>query len=383
MLSLELNLPVGTYVRHSEFHEAPDSKPSSEASPDHRHLQYIHTRISGEDGLGQAVIEPYHAPLLPLAPNTTPRKPPILQLKVTGNKKNGFSAGRTNGGWLRRDVAQKSPFVQPVSMPEVDKLPKSSPLVNLDACKIPSTSVRSVWSKTPSTPLTGRTSNKVNEHHFPSLGLTTDEAQPARNNLAALAVEPLANDVTGSSRGPERQLGPVEDSNKWHLVVSQKKAKKAQRESKRKAKKVSDSSEETLSPTAEQEAGCKNRTHKSHQGLLNGSIDCNVANAMDELTPRSTADCIVELIADDKDGVRAKAADEQATIVGTAFKPFSIPLPRTDHGKHDRWTRFTRIFAVDQFTIPLLQSSEGCLHGSACRFESQGILDCPFHKPRK
>ena len=382
-VSSDVSSPADANARGRDSYELPNSVQSPASGPDHRHLQHIHTRISGDDGLGQAVIEPYHAPLLPLAPNTTPMKPAILQLKVVENKENRVSAGKTNRGWLRRDVTRQLPFVQPVSEPEVDEKPPSSPPTRFRASKTPSSPIKPAWGTIPSTRSPGRPSPKVNEHQFPSLGSFPEKARAASTISDALAVQPPAGDFSSSLQGPERLITSVEDNDKWHPVVSQKKAKKAQREAKRKAKKVSESSEETLSPTAEGEADFEQIAQESFGELPSASTDCEASSAMDVMAPQDPVDSVVELTTDDKGGVSSVATKEQVTVADAPSEPSSSPLSRTTHGKHDHWTRFSRAFAVDQLTVPLLQSFEGCSHGSSCRFESQGVPDCPFHEPRK
>lgn len=380
-VSFNMSLPVDTNACNSDICEPPNSVQSPASGPDHRHLQHIHIRVSGDDGLGQAVIEPYHAPLLPLTPNTKAKKRTILQLKVIENKKNNIFAGKTNRGWLRRDVAQQSVFVQPDSSPDVDGAATSP--IKSSASGTASTSGKPVWDKIRSTRSPGRLTPKVDEHHFPSLGLTADKARTASIISDVLAVQPPADDITVSLQGPERLITPVEDSDKWHPVVSQKKAKKAQREAKRKAKKVSELSEETSSPTAEEEASFEQVAPEPFEGPSGGLIDCEASSAMDEMTPHSPNDSVVELTINDKDGVSIVPAEEQITVVDVPSEPSPTPLPRTTHGKHDHWTRFHRTFIVDQLTVPLLQSFEGCSHGASCQFESQGVSDCPFHEPRK
>lgn len=377
------NLLLDTNLRGSDIHEPPHAVQSFASGPDRRHLQHIHTRVSGDDGLGQTVIEPYHAPLLPLAPKTVPRKPAILQLKVIENKESRISAGKTNRGWLRRDVARQMPSVQPILGREVDVPQPSSRAARSSASETPSSIIKTAWGKTPSPPSPGPPSSKVDEHHFPSLAPAANKARTASIDFDTLAVQPPAEDITASLQGPERLITSNEDNNNWYPIVSQEKARKAQREAKRKAKKVSESSEETSSSTAEGNAGFKQVTHEPCEDAFSDSLDCEASNATDDMTPQSPNDSVVELTVDGKDGVNLEAADEQMTVVDTSLEPSSAPIPRTTHGKHDHWLRFVRMFNVDQLTVPLLQSFEGCSHGPSCRFESHGVPDCPFHEPRE
>ncbi|KAJ4379614.1 hypothetical protein N0V86_004795 [Didymella sp. IMI 355093] len=357
----------------------------SASDPDRRHLQHIHTRVSGDDGLGQMVIEPYYAPLWPLAPNAArnavPKRLAVLQPNVTKSKENRIPAGMTNCGWLRQDVAQQIPFGQSFSVPKEDKLPPSLASVRSGIAKTPPTPIMPAWGKTTSIKSPGLQSPGLDERHFPSLDPPMKTPQSALIPFDVLAVKSPAEDATISLRGPESMITPVEDNNKWHPVVSQKKAKKAQREAKRKAKKVSESSEETLSPTSVEEASLKQAARDPSKESSRGSTDRDDSNLVDKMCSRSPSDPVIELIDDGKDDLSIVAVEEQIALVDTPLEPTFTPISRTTHRKHDHWTRFMRMFAVDQLTVPVLQSFEGCLHGSSCRFESHGVPDCPFHEP--
>jgi hypothetical protein len=151
-------------------------------------------------------------------------------------------------------------------------LPPSPPPTSSSASRIPSSSIKPAWGTMPSTRSPGRSSPKVNEFHFPSLGPSPEKARSASTISDALAVRSPADNITASLQGLERLIAPVQDSNKWHSVISQKKAKKAQREAKRKTKKVSESSEETLNPIAEEEAGSEQVAHESFVEPSSASI---------------------------------------------------------------------------------------------------------------
>lgn len=376
-------LLIDTETQTSDVPEAPmlPALPPT-TGPDRRHLQHIHTRVSGDDGLGQKVIEPYYAPLLPLTPNATPKRPAVLQLKVIENKENMILASMTNRRWLRRDVARKLPFDQSGTVPEEDMLPPSPPPVKSSTAKTSCTPLKTAWGKTTGVGSRAQLSPGFDERHFPSLNLPAKKSKTASVHSDALAVQPPADDVTTSLQGPERVITPTEHTDNWHPIVSQKKAKKAQREAKRKAKKVSQPPEEMLSPTAEEEASSEHAAHDLCEVSLSSSASDDDSHVTDEMSPQSLSAPIIELIDNGKDDVSIIAVEEQVAVFDAPPESSLTPIPRTTHGKHDHWARFIRAFTVDQLTVPLLQSFEGCSHGSSCQFESHGVLDCPFHEPR-
>lgn len=364
-------LPFNTKIMHSEILEPPVHIFSPNSSPDSRHLKQIHTRITGDDGLGHRVIEPYHAPLLPLAPNVASKKAAVLQLRITENKENKVPAGMTNRGWLRRDVARQTSSGQP------------QPSVRSATFGPTSMSLKSPWGKTGSSSSTKQSTLPLSQHCFPSLGFPVKKIQPCLTPPSALAVQPPSGDVIRSLQGPESPLTPFQAADDGHPAVSQKKAKKAQREAKRKAKKTTEGSEKASSPTVEEKASLQQAAGDSYEEPLENLSDSNGSNFEEESPSHSSAEHTKELFESVQDDIEVAAVEEQATLVETLSKPLYTSILRTTHGKHDHWVRFTRAFVVDQLTIPLLQSSEGCSHGSSCRFESNGIPDCPFHEPRK
>lgn len=357
--------------------------PPSVQGPDQRHLQHIHTCVSGDDGMEQEVIEPYHAPLLPLMPNTNPNKPAVLRLKVVENQENRIPLGSTNRGWLRRDAARQAPLSHTLRTLDEEKpsLPRSPRMPSSDGLNV---SVKPAWggqSKSLESPTLVKQSPaadllRVDGHQFPALSSTfrASRVGPTRSNAPAVQTP---QDMAASLRGPERALTPVSDSKVAHPVVSQKKAKKAQREAKRKAKKVSDP-EEASSPITVNNANRANLEQgiSSVNATVNDTSDARDNVKLQDHASEAASQSAVGQILPDMVGI--VIVEEQVT---TAVPP--PILSYTTHGKHDHWTRFTRNFIVDQLTAPLLQSFEGCSHGSSCLFESHGIRDCPFHEPRK
>jgi hypothetical protein len=59
-----------------------------------------------------------------------------------------------------------------------------------------------------------------------------------------------------------------------------------------------------------------------------------------------------------------------------------VPFHVTYSTKHIHWLKFKRHFMVDKLTVPFISRSLGCSHDSTCVYESNDLLDCPFHEPR-
>ncbi|KAJ8112033.1 hypothetical protein OPT61_g5508 [Boeremia exigua] len=352
--------------------------------PDRRHLQHIHTRVNGEDGLGQEVIEPYHAPLLPLKPSTSLKQPPVLQLKVVENKENGIPAGMTNRGWLRRDLARKTSSGPFVSKPLNEiSLPPSLPVIPVPVKRTGSTTTPAWDSVKPFTQDPLDEHLRKSEEDFPSLNPRVKASKSVWVKSTAPAVQPSTEVEKFGHQGPEHAVALDHEAKDTHPVVSQKKAKKVQREARRKAKKVG-SSAETSNPAMGDKAGVET----IERGICETSgIDLTTyhshttGKSMQEVSSEIT----VPLLRPSSDSGETCASSgvvaEQNTGPKVSLDSIAPVVPYTTHGKHEHWTRFARYFAVDQLTIPLLQTFVGCSHGSSCLFESYKVLDCPFHEP--
>lgn len=350
---------------------------SSPKGPDQRHLQHVHTRITGEDGLGQAVIEPYHTPLLPLPPNIPLKKPAVLQLKVVENKENGISAGMTNRGWLRREVARQKP-AWPLQTTETDSLSiRSVNPSQAGAVREPA------WGKIRAKPKGSVAEfSNVDDEELLTLDVNSNAAESLSSRSKARAVQSSVDDKTFGFKGPERAITPEHVVQEAHPAVSQKKAKKAQREAKRKAKKVSDP-EQTLNPITVDAVSFEVDEQGFEHTLLGNPAADNASNAMGDVFIHSLSSSSRELIYGAQVDATISVAVEHDTGAIVSNLPSPPPTLYTTHGKHEHWMRFSRVFVVDQLTVPLLQSFEGCPHGSSCLFESHGEPDCPFHEPRK
>jgi hypothetical protein len=185
--------------------------------PDRRHLQQVHTRVSGDDGLDQKIIEPYHALLLPLTPDTTPKRPAILQLKVVENKENRIAAEKTNRGWLRQDLVRQAPPDRP-SRALTEETTSLHPLIsaNLAPLKEPVPVVKPAWSQIAASvgpasrpSLGAENSVSINEEHALLLASRRriEVVVNATGNLPAPAITGLFEPVNSKSepqRSPKR-----------------------------------------------------------------------------------------------------------------------------------------------------------------------------------
>lgn len=338
------------------------------------------------------VIEPYHTPLLPLKANKMLKRPAVLQVKVVENKENNIPAGLTYRGWQRRDVARQTVVSQPSHKLKEIPLVQNPPSPPSIKPATSSTPTKSVWGRSDdldncSSAPSGRTVMRptLEDEDFPSLGSTVSASGINSMGSSAPAVQAPVNKDTMTLRGPEHVLAPDNGFDKEHPIVSQKKAKKAQREAKRKAKKVSDPGESSC-PVVSDDIDCDGAAPalcemESNLSLVNNSAETMVETMLPTQAPEIGA--LIDSFDDEAGGTSSAASTLRTNVTNT---PALLTVPAilyTTHGKHDHWTRFSRVFVVDQLTAPLLQSFEGCSHGSSCLFESHRVRDCPFHEPRK
>jgi hypothetical protein len=183
--------------------------------------------------------------------------------------------------------------------------------------------------------------------------------------------------TTWTLKEPESFVTETEDYSSGHPVISQKKKAKKAREAKRKAKKQ-DASEEVVNENVD--GKIDEETRVSAQDFSTPpetKLETEVENI--DKKPQTSS---MKVNSDDK---VAKVATEPIlrSIDGVSPAPPHEPMPATKHGKHMHWVRFTRNFIADQLTNPYSPSWSGCSHGTSCSFETNNVLDCPFHEPCK
>lgn len=343
------------------------TKPSVQL-PDRRHLKSIHKRVTGEDGLYETIIEPYRTPLLPLAPdpNPNPKSKPVSLKVVTVKAPIQDSAITKNGA-----TTQQGPDSWQTGM---NSKGPTAPVV------------RPAWADAQSTrPANSRAKPwdpTASEHPFLPVPTRTDIENI---ELKTLSVQEPATESVSTSKEPERFVqGPLQEAAELassHPAVNQKKKAKQAREVKRKVKKLTEQ-DVLVDPTLAQDDDVADTVHTSNMGE---SLPClaTVEYADDTLH--------VDSLVRDPSNREALTSDLFLEDVGalqdlvsvSCEESLSVPLPTTKHRKHEHWVKFSRNFIPDQLTVPSMLVGAGCTDSISCAFESNNILDCPFHKPRK
>ncbi|KZM23925.1 zinc ion binding [Ascochyta rabiei] len=330
---------------------------------DRRHLEHIHVRISGNDGLRQTVIEPYHTPLLPMTPNTAIKRPAILQLKVTQNKENKAPAEAMSTDRLRHGMAWQTVPRRSLYASEKKCLPLPPPSTRPRSSNEPGIVAKPLQtSDPPPTVKSGPVAKHLSsdEYALSTWKPNMDVFKLASTNSDAPAVQAPIDEGAVSLKGPDRTLTLQNGTEDAHPVVSQKKAKKMQREARRKAKKMSDL-ETTSSPTASAGVDGEEYPQALYEMSSSASKVDESSDAADQTTAHTRAPELKAHTNNDKiepnlpNIVVVPAKDDMLEISAGTTAPVVI---YTTYGKHDHWTRFARVFIVDQLTAPLLQSFE-------------------------
>lgn len=308
--------------------------------------------------MGQNVIEPYHAPLLSIDPTPASRTPAV-QLKLVAPGTMAIKATQKNV--LK---ANSGPWATVLS----GKKPKTP-------------SVKPAWGMTAAGRPVTPTSRPVNPW-----GPDTCEI-PDLRSFRSPSVQLADVSLVTASKGPESFVSPSETpadvAPAGHVVVSQKKAKKYEREARRKAKKlvveedadvainaITEDAEAALNATAEDNGAIVEPDHNSE---LDTGLRLGELLDIKEVSEVPAGDAVI--VSTDEPEPEPCVAPLVAT---------SPPLPPTVHNsKHSHWARFTRQFNVDQLAEPFLSADSGCAHLNTCVYEINGEVDCPYHKPRK
>lgn len=322
----------------------------SKQGPDRRHLEQIHKRVTGDDGLGQDTIEPYHAPLLSMQSDSNPRQRAV-QLRVVTNDSSLTAASRTKTTPTRADANA----FQTVLSGRKSKAP----------------SVKPAWGMTASGRPLAPSTRPVNPW-----GPDATEIPDSRST--APAVQPVDSAAFPSLKGPDRFLEdnkPAMDPVIPHPVVSQKKAKKYEREARRKAKKVVVEEVTAAVPQDEDSLMPELALTDDNEPEIDplGEHESFSTIPADEILTAATAEAVTT---EDE----TLLAEVHSAVVAVS-QPSSLPV--TSHDKHTNWANFKRKLVVDQLTAPILPSSSDHMHPTLCVCETHDVLDCPFHPPCK
>lgn len=214
-------------------------------------------------------------------------------------------------------------------------------------------------------------------------GPNTAEIRDFRSEPAP-AVQPVDSATFPSLQGPDRFIDDDKPATEHkpdiepmgsHPVVSQKKAKKYEREARRKAKKIMG---EPMIATIPQD-------HEGPRPEPVFASDNKVEmDADDQYEPSSIVAAKGITIESVKDTVILETKTQLAplpTAVIALSQP--APVPVTTHDKHTNWANFKREFIIDQLAAPILATNLDHVHPTLCVCETHDLLDCPFHDPCK
>ncbi|CAN9084217.1 unnamed protein product [Alternaria alternata] len=310
------------------FEDQSPCRPRTAHSPDRRHLESSHKRVSGDDGLYAADIEPYHTPLLSLPPAPASGMPVAAIMVI--NIKAPVRAPAPVRGRAKKPVKTASDGWKTVTNGGVPtkQIPKARVWGNIPS-KRPAQASRpgpAPWSS--------------DSRNFPDISAAKTSFDGAYSQPRE--VKPP---MIWCSKEPETFVFQTEDDVSGHAAVSQKKKAKKAREAKRKAKKHS-TSNEIITEDVGDEPDISMQGPSTPQKT---KVDTNVLDidktlqsfSMDTKTEGKFADLVVEPIAmihDSSDGISPVPPPES--------------MPITKHGKHMHWIRFVRNFVVDQLTNP-------------------------------
>ncbi|KAI8942340.1 hypothetical protein NX059_000418 [Plenodomus lindquistii] len=346
--------------------------------PDRRHLENIHTRVNGEDGLHGAIIEPYTAPLLDLAPNLKRREKPIT-LKFVNSDALRHDSPNTNGGCRRT--------YKPQPVCNGWQTVKSGNKVMLPV-KVPTSNAAPVASSTDSDFMHDVTEEEK-DIDFPVLPSKEQKRKVTQATTAATApsVQSAAKAEISTSREPEEFISHIMNPDIGpdvsQPVISQKKRAKKEREAKRKARKLTVQEHLSDIPPSDDITTVVEEEIDSDiaEGLATSpSMDTDEVHNDPEVKKPTTA--YLTPAATSSEGIDTTEVDTVCTAHGEGTT--SAVLAVTSHSKHSHWYRFTRNLIVDQLTPPCMISSHTPTNGSldnaaACAFERQSEPDCPFH----
>lgn len=342
---------------------------SEKPVPDRRHLEKIHKRVGGDDGLGQSVIDPYHTPLLPMPASRYDRKPAVqLRMVVSEAAKPKFSSKKgttahclsSSDGWatVLSNKKAKAPSVKPA------------------------------WGLTISGQSVAPTPRPVNPCGTGATEIPDLRKMRRDSDIAnAAAVQPPAETDITKFPGPERALPFVRShvlkAVTEHPVVSQKKLKKHEREAKRKAKKQDAASPpvKLIEPTEEGTEPVVTTAVTIHDPGVHNFEAYDMRHGPSPITSVNTSVASERIEELSHSVANAQPRPNLENMSTPALQKFHI----TSSSRHLHWLRFERELVVDRPTDVCLEGlvgqhcGEG--YGTSCAFEANNIKDCPFHEP--
>lgn len=304
---------------------------------DRRHLEMVHTRVSGEDGLSSKTIEPYPVLLSSAVSEPEVPKPDTLQSQVATDEETENLPQSSKPGWRRRSDIFQEPL-EPVAPYLLNtSLPSPKTLCDSDA--------------------------------LAEFGDSAEEVSPTTtgspNNNASIS-------AAGS-----------------RSFASRKKSKKAARESKRKAKRETAAQGLSAEIVARKEIGTMNNIPTSRASSNSTTNDVSEDTSSKENGKQPADEEILEksdeeqqpgsLCLSPKSTIKSQLLEEETDTQSIQNGHEYVKCERG----HDRWKSFIGFLAVDDVTAPMLACSHDSDDGASCLFMKNEVKDCPFHDPCK
>lgn len=384
---------------------------------DIRHIEHTHTRVAGDDGVEDPIIEPHETPVLPTKEDLTPQNK-LKSLRIVDASSANAMPDRAGTAWGKKHTRNfsLSSDREKVSSPQTGRVEILRQRGNESS--VPS---RKPWMDNdlefpglpPSRNLTydsARTQDASTQYER-KIPQVKDAATQTPRAVVTWLDEPAVTVAEPVVEQPQNQPGPS---------LKKQNAKK-EREAKRKAKKNVSQAEH------EDKVSSSGETFVGEEQTIDGATPTIALDLADQ--PKSLH-CIededvlkdhgkqVEEVIEVKEGkgevesvlqpaaveqadkmkeakaVAVKRADQvkheaeaaaaHAALVSRDFNNLTIPESSEPSAttisqgcKHMDWFKFTKYFIVDQITSPKM----AFMGDDFCAFLNEEVRDCPFHEP--
>ncbi|OAL45404.1 hypothetical protein IQ07DRAFT_576952 [Pyrenochaeta sp. DS3sAY3a] len=343
-------------------------EPSLFDESDLRQFEHIDTRVAGDDGLTDPIIEPQETPVL-LTKEDLTSQDKLKSLKIVDTCSANAMPDRAGNAWGKKHARNfsLSSVWETASNPQTGRVEIARPRGTES-----SVSSRKPWMDNdlefpglpPPRNLTHdspRTQDSSTQYE-PEIPRFKDAATQTPRAVVTWLDEPAVPVAESVVELPQNQPGPS---------LKKQKAKK-RRESKRKAKR------NALQAEHEDKASSSGETFEG-KDEVESVLEAGAVEQVDEVKQEAKAAAVKRT-----DNLKqAEAAAALAALLSWAGKAITVPESSKSSAskispvrKHMDWLKFTKYFIVDQISPPNINFTEHPF----CPFSDEGVPDCPVHK---